>query len=85
MRDEDKNEFRPKKGSVGKVKRIPSLGREVRMADTRTQRRRKDRIECCGVTLAVGRGRSRNTQDLKILRMDFLLRVMGSPRRAGNK
>ena len=43
MRDEDKSEFRPKKGSVGKVKRIPSLGREVRMADTRTPRRRKDR------------------------------------------
>ena len=47
MKDEDKNEKR----AMGKVKRIPSLEREVRTADTRTQRRREDRIGWCGLTL----------------------------------
>lgn len=80
MKDEDKNEKR----AVGKVKRIPSLEREVRTADTRTQRRGEDRIGWCGVTLQreeVGARRHRTSKKT----LDFLLRVMGSPRRAGRK
>lgn len=68
MKVEDKN----KKGAVGKVKRIPSLEREVRIADTRTQRR-EDRIGWCGVTLHREEVGARRHKTLKRT-LDFLLR-----------
>ena len=80
MKDEDKNEKR----AVGKVKRIPSLERQVRMADTRAQRRREDRIGWCGMALQREEAGARKHRTL-IRTLDFLLRVMGSPRRAGSK
>ena len=73
MKDEDKNEKR----AVGKVKRIPSLEREVRTADTRTQRRREDRIGWCGLTLQREEVGARRHQTFKKT-LDFLLSMMGS-------
>lgn len=66
---------------MGKVK--SSLEREVRIADIRTQRR-EDRIGWCGVTLHREEVGARRHKTLKRT-LDFLLRVMGSPRRAGSK